>query len=104
MDVAPDKEQLFNEVYDTEHVPYLLEVPGVLSVTRAKTVPLRLAIAGEVKELPAGSPRYTALYTVESPDVLSGEAWAGAVERGRWGTEVRPHTFNRAHALYEIAE
>ena len=28
MDVDPDKEDLFNEVYDTEHVPYLLEVPG----------------------------------------------------------------------------
>ena len=28
MDVAPDKEALFNEVYDTEHVPNLAEVPG----------------------------------------------------------------------------
>jgi hypothetical protein len=27
MDVAPDKEALFNEVYDTEHVPNLLKVP-----------------------------------------------------------------------------
>ncbi|MCH7796137.1 MAG: hypothetical protein IH900_13510, partial [Proteobacteria bacterium] len=34
MDVEPDKEALFNEVYDTEHVPNLLKVPGVLSVTR----------------------------------------------------------------------
>ena len=25
MDVNPEKEDLFNEVYDTEHVPYLLE-------------------------------------------------------------------------------
>ena len=23
MDVSPEKEDLFNEVYDTEHVPYL---------------------------------------------------------------------------------
>ena len=29
MDVAPDKEALFNEVYDEEHVPYLMEVPIV---------------------------------------------------------------------------
>jgi hypothetical protein len=27
----PDKETLFNEVYDTEHVPNLLKVPGVAS-------------------------------------------------------------------------
>ena len=29
MDVAPEKEALFNEVYDQEHVPNLLRVPGV---------------------------------------------------------------------------
>ena len=34
MDVAPEKEALFNEVYDEEHVPNLLKVPGVISVTR----------------------------------------------------------------------
>ena len=34
MDVDPDKETLFNEVYDTEHVPNLLKVPGVHAVTR----------------------------------------------------------------------
>ena len=31
MDVAPEKEDLFNEVYDREHIPNLLEIPGVLS-------------------------------------------------------------------------
>ena len=28
MDVDPDKEALFNEVYDQEHIPELLKVPG----------------------------------------------------------------------------
>jgi len=32
MDVTPEAEALFNEVYDTEHVPNLLQVPGVRSV------------------------------------------------------------------------
>src|SRR4051794_20273976 len=36
MDVTPEAESLFNEVYDTEHVPNLLQVPGVHSVTRMK--------------------------------------------------------------------
>ena len=36
MDVDPDKEDIFNEVYDTEHVPNLLKVPGVRAVTRLK--------------------------------------------------------------------
>ncbi len=104
MDVTPEKEALFNEVYDTEHVPFLKEVPGVVAVERAKSVPFALAIGGEVKDMPASSPRYTALYTIESPQVLSSEAWARAVERGRWGSEVRPHTFNRSHALFEIRD
>ncbi len=102
MDVEPDKEALFNEVYDTEHVPYLLEVPGVISVTRARTVAFKVAIGGQIKEMPAGSPRYTALYTVTSPEVLTSQAWAQAVERGRWAGEVRPHTANRSHSLMAI--
>ncbi|MFO7853753.1 MAG: DUF4286 family protein [Paracoccaceae bacterium] len=102
MDVAPEKEDLFNEVYDTEHVPYLLEVPGVRQVTRARSVPLTVTIGGERKESPAASPRWTAIYELDSPDVLAGEGWAAAVEKGRWPSEVRPHTSNRSHALYEV--
>jgi hypothetical protein len=60
MDVTPEAEPLFNEVYDTEHVPNLLQVPGVRSVTRMKGEPARFAIAGGVRELPAPSPIYTA--------------------------------------------
>ena len=36
-----DKEALFNEVYDTEHIPNLLKVPGVRAVTRMQGEPLR---------------------------------------------------------------
>ena len=45
VDVTPEAEPLFNEVYDTEHVPNLLQVPGVHSVTRMKGEPARFAIA-----------------------------------------------------------
>lgn len=38
MDVDP-KEALFNQVYDTEHVPNLLKVPGVHAVTRMEVSP-----------------------------------------------------------------
>src|SRR5690349_3801470 len=61
MDVTPQVEPLFNEVYDTEHVPNLLQVPGARSVTRMKGAPARFAIAGGVRELPAPSPVYTAI-------------------------------------------
>jgi hypothetical protein len=102
MDVAPEKEDLFNEVYDREHIPNLLEVPGVLAVTRAKSEAFALSIGGERKEMPAAIPRYTAIYEVESPAVLASAAWAQAVEAGRWAGEVRPFTSNRRHALARV--
>ena len=30
MDVSPEREDLFNEIYDTEHIPYLSEVPPLV--------------------------------------------------------------------------
>ena len=103
MDVAPDKEKLFNEVYDTEHIPYLLEVPGVISVIRAINQDVEMMIGGELKTIKnENEPRYVAVYELESPDVLKSEQWAAAVERGRWPSEVRPHTYNRRHALQQV--
>jgi hypothetical protein len=49
MDVDPDKEALFNEVYDTEHVPNLLKVPGVHAVTRLEGEPFAMSIGGQEK-------------------------------------------------------
>ncbi len=103
MDVQADKEALFNEVYDTEHVPLLLKVPGVVSVTRAKMEPLQMFLGGEKKTLVAeGEPSYMAIYEIVSPDVLLGECWATAVEEGRWPSQVRPYTSNRRHVLRRI--
>ncbi len=58
MDVDSDKEALFNEVYDQEHIPNLLKVAGVRSI-------------------------YSAIYEIDGPHVLTSEAWAKAVEAGR---------------------
>jgi hypothetical protein len=103
MDVAPEKEALFNEVYDHEHIPELLKVPGVLSVRRAVTVPLTMFIGGEKKTIVAeGEPRYSAYYELESAEVLTSDAWAKAVEMGRWPAQVRPHTRNRRHVLRKL--
>lgn len=103
MDVDADKEAVFNEVYDTEHIPNLLKVPGVIAVTRLAAEPLVLAIGGEKKEIVAeGEPRYSAVYEIESPAVLTSDAWSRAVEAGRWPTEVRPYTRNRRHVLRRL--
>jgi hypothetical protein len=102
MDVAPEKEALFNEVYDREHIPNLLGVPGVLGVKRVKSQPFAVSIGGERKEMAEASPSYTAIYELESPEVLVSNAWAEAVEAGRWAGEVRPFTSNRRHVLARV--
>ncbi|MEQ9641519.1 MAG: DUF4286 family protein [Alphaproteobacteria bacterium] len=103
MDVDPEKEELFNEVYDTEHVPSLLKVPGVVAVSRLKTEPAAVNIGGEQRPLTGeGWPAYDAYYEIESPDVLLTQAWSDAVEDGRWPEQVRPHTKNRRHVLRRV--
>jgi hypothetical protein len=101
MDVDPGREALFNEVYDTEHVPLLLKVPGVVSIARFKTEELTLSIGGQRRTIVVeNEPKYNSLYEVESPEVLVSDAWAKAVDQGRWPGEVRPYTKNRRHVLY----
>jgi len=103
MDVDPDKEALFNEVYETEHIPLLLKVPGVLSVQRYVAMPLTMVLGGQTRTIVAeGEPRHSAVYEIESPDVLTSTAWAQAVDAGRWPTEVRPYTHNRRHVLRKL--
>ena len=101
MDVDPSKDALFNEVYDTEHVPNLLKVPGLIAVARFKREPVKLAIGGEIKTIEfENEPRYSAVYEIESPEVLTSPTWAKAVEDGRWPAQVRPYTTNRKHTLF----
>jgi hypothetical protein len=103
MDVDADKESLFNEVYDTEHVPHLSKVPGVVSVTRLKIEPLRVMMGGEVKTVHTeGLQRYSCIVELASPDVLMSREWSEAVDAGRWSSEVRPFTRNRHHTLHRV--
>lgn len=102
MDVDADKEAIFNEVYDTEHIPYLLKVPGVRSATRLKGEAFAVSIGGTANPVAHKGPIYSAIFEVDSPDVLVSPQWASAVEAGRWPKEVRPYTRNRQHALFKV--
>ena len=102
MDVEPAREAIFNEVYDKEHVPMLLEVPGVIAVARFKRRELTMILGGERKTIVIeAEPSYTALYELESPSVLVSPEFAKAVELGRWPGEVRPFTKTRKHFMWE---
>ncbi len=102
MDVEPAKEALFNEVYDTEHVPLILSVPGVISAARFRSRPVTMILGGERRTIVMDNePRYNALYELESPEVLLSADWAKVVDQGRWPDQVRPYTKNRRHVMFE---
>jgi hypothetical protein len=102
MDVDPDKEALFNEVYDTEHVPLISQVPGVRGATRIVGQDFTMQLGGETMAKAHEGARYTAIYEIDDPAVLSSAEWAKAAEQGRWPSEVRPFTRNRSHKVYKV--
>jgi hypothetical protein len=88
MDVEPHREALFNELYDTEHLPLLMNLPGAVNAVRYRT------------DAP-GEPRYLAAYEVERTDLPMSKAWNDASDIGRWKPEVRPYTYNKRYIVSE---
>ena len=88
MDVECHKEDLFNELYDSEHVPLLLKLPGCVNVVRYRTEA-------------AGEPRYLAAYEVERTDLPMSTTWNDTSDIGRWKPEVRPYTYNKRYIVSE---
>ena len=44
------------------------------------------------------------MYEIESAEVLISDAWAKAVDHGRWPTEIRPYIHNRRLVLRKLLE
>ena len=62
MDIDQDKEAIFNSIYNEEHIPNLLSVPGVLSVNRYISQRFTLLIEGQRKDIrPSTEAKYMAL-------------------------------------------
>lgn len=64
-DVPAQHEAEFNQWYDTEHVPLLAQVPGVLRARRFLD--------------PKGEPRYVALYELADANVTGSAPWNAAL-------------------------
>ena len=89
MDIPAEHEADFNRIYDTEHVPEILKVPGVRACTRYVLENTNRA----------GMPRYLAIYEMDAADVMKSAAWLDASEKGDWAPKIRPHTTNRSHTV-----
>jgi hypothetical protein len=76
MNVAPEHEHEFNEWYNTEHIPALGAVPGVLCARRYRGT--------------GGTQRYVALYHLAAPDVVRSAEWRKAADTP-WTQKLRPY-------------
>lgn len=61
MDIDPENEEEFNRWYTEEHIPERLEIPGFINSRRYRAL--------------EGSPKYLALYELESPEVLKSKEY-----------------------------
>ena len=91
MDIPQHLEAEFNRIYDEDHIPTILKVPGVRSCAR-----YRLDHATDPT-----MPRYVAIYEIDNPQVIEGPAWLEAIDLGEWKPKIRPHTTNRRHSVFE---
>lgn len=78
MNVDPGAEAEFTDWYNTEHLPDLAAVPGVLSARRFR------ATDTETER------RYLALYHLRDGTVSRSDAWAAAANTP-WSERMRPH-------------
>ena len=85
MNIDPAAEAEFNDWYDTEHIPALAAVPGVLAARRCAT---------------SANRRYVALYHLVSPDA----GHTGMEERRRFRVDacMRPHFRDHLRLVQEI--
>ncbi len=88
MDIEPHREKLFNELYDHEHLPLLLKLPGCVNAVRYRTDA-------------AGEPKYLCAYEVDRTDLPMSKLWNDTSDIGRWKPEVRPYTHNKRYIVSE---
>lgn len=91
-EIAPEDEAEFNEIYDTEHIPNLLRVNGVLGIMRFK----------DAAPNTAGWLVYSALYLLARPDLPDTAEWKTASDTGRWAPVIRPRLKSRQRRLGPI--
>ena len=89
MDIDPDREAEFNDWYNTEHIPCLSRIPGVLAARRFRAV----------EDSRRGVPAYVALYHVESTGIYATRTWVVANETP-WMLRMRRFQRNRTYFMF----
>lgn len=91
MDISAELENDFNRLYESEHIPNLLQVDGVHSCRR-----YRLESSSD-----DGMARYAAIYEVDAPDIHQTDKWRRQADiKCDWMTKIRPNTYNRTFTSF----
>jgi hypothetical protein len=88
-EIAPEDEREFNEIYDTEHIPNIMKVDGVLGILRFRDAPSN----------EKGWLVYSALYLLAQADLPDTQQWKAASDLGRWAPVMRPRLKSRRRRL-----
>ena len=85
-EIVPEDEAEFNEIYDTDHIPNILKLDGVLEIIR-----FRDAAANE-----KGFLVYSAIYFLAKENLHLTPEWTALSDLGRWAPVIRPKVKSRA--------
>lgn len=81
----PEREDEFNDWYNTEHIPFFNQLPGVITARRFRAI--------------AGSPKYVALYYIETIDIDATPEWM-AIDETPWILRLRRFQRDRTYFLF----
>lgn len=93
-EIDPADEPLFNEIYETEHVPNILTVDGVQGVMRYR----------DHAPNEQGWLVYSAMYFIDEPDLPDTDRWKEKSDLGRWKTVIRPRLKSRHRRFGQIKQ
>ncbi|HEV7820207.1 MAG TPA: hypothetical protein VGO84_03450 [Burkholderiales bacterium] len=85
-EIAPEDEAEFNDIYDNDHVPTIMKLPGVKEVLRFR----------DAEANASGYLVYTAIYFMTEPDLHETPEWKKLSDTGRWMPVIRPKVKSRA--------
>jgi hypothetical protein len=84
IDPADDAE--FNDIYDHDHIPNIMKLPGVLEIVRFR----------DAQPNERGWLVYSALYFFTTENLHETPAWKKLSDLGRWAPVIRPKVKSRA--------
>ena len=85
-EIDPKDEAEFNDIYDNDHIPTILKLPGLIEVIRFK----------DAKPNEKGYLVYTAVYFMDTPNLHETPEWKELSDMGRWAPVIRPKVKSRA--------